>query len=249
TIGISLIASIFAALVWEYRKQLIGLIKKNGIAVAAFIVCIVVLIIFSKQLGFNYYLSVIPRQFKGGLRFSNVIAWHFSEWGEILMNGPKAKILGFLPVPFGYWLFLISGILGISGFVYICFIKKNNIPFVVKAYLFFYILLLFNWPFPDPRFWVPVIPLLAAVISQSPLSQNRMIKMLSILYLLVYSAFGLVALGYMTYSSFNKKELSKTQATGVFRNEYEVHFFGKTLSDTAKRVDSNLVHFLNRYDK
>lgn len=249
TVGIALVAALFTALVWEYRKQLIGLMKKNGIGVGVLILCVLIGIIFSKQLGFNYYLAAIPKQFEGGLRFSNVIAWHFSEWGEILLNSPKAKLISFLPVPFGYWLYLISGILAVSVFVFICFIKKNNILFVVKAYLLFYILLLFNWPFPDPRFWVPVIPLLAAVISQTSLTQNRVLKRLSFLCLLVYSAFGLVALVYMTYTSFNKKEFSKTQASGVFRNEYEVHFFGKTLSDTARQVDPRLVEFLNKYDK
>ena len=249
TVGITLVAALFTALVWEYRKQLIGLIKKNGIGVGVFILCVLVVIIFSKQLGFNHYLAAIPAQFKGGLRFSDVIAWHFSEWGEIFLNGPKAKLISFLPVPFGYWLYLISGILVFSVFVFICFIKKNKILFVIRAYLFFYFLLMFTWPFPDPRFWVPVIPLLAAVISQTSLTQNRIIRLLGFLCLVVYSVFGLVALGYMTYTSFNKKEFSKTQASGVFRNEYEVHFFGKTLSDTAREVDPRLVEFLNKYDK
>jgi hypothetical protein len=249
TVGIALLAALFAALIWEYRKQLVGLIQKNKIAVGVIVLCAVIVIIFSKQLGLNHYTSVMSRQFKGGLRFSQVITWHFSEWGEILMNGPKAKIVNFLPVPLGHWLFVIFGILGVCGFVYICFIRKNSVPFIVKAYLFFYMLLLFNWPFPDPRFWVPLIPLIAAVISQTSFSQNRLLKSLSSIYLLAYSILGLVALAYMTYTTFNKKEFSKTQASGVYRNEYEVHFFGKTLSDTVTHVDPNLVNFLNKYDK
>jgi hypothetical protein len=249
TIGIALIAAMLVGLIGEYKKQIIGLLKKNWIAVAALVLLAVMAVIFSKQLGLDYYLGVIPRQFKEGLHFSKVLVWHFSEWGEILLNNPKAKMISFLPVPFGYWLFLISGILGVSGFVFVAFIKKNGIPLVVKAYLFFYLLLLFNWPFPDPRFWVPIIPLIAAVVTQHSFSPNRIVKLMCFLCLFVYSAFGLIAISYMTYTSFNKKEFSKTQASGVFRNEYEVHFFGKTLSDTAKQINPNLVDFLNRYDK
>ncbi len=249
TVGVALVVALLAALIWEYRKQLLGLIKKNRILVLAFVLCVAVVLIFSKQLGLNHYTGVMSKQFNEGLRFSDVIGWHFSEWGEILMNISRFKVISFLPVPYGNWLFLFIGILGICGFIYICFIKKNSIPFIAKAYLFSYILLMFIWPFEDPRFWVPVVPLIAAVISQTSFSQNRLIKLFSILYLLVYSVLGLVSLGYTTYTSFNKKELSKSQAKGVYRNEYEEHFFGKTLSDTVTQVDPYLVDFLNKYDK
>jgi hypothetical protein len=249
TVGVALVVALIVAGVWEYRKQLIEIIKKNRISVLASVLCIAVVIIFSKQLGLNHYTGVMSKQFKEGMKFTNMLQWHFSEWGEIFINISRLKVIPYLPAPFGDWLFVFAGILGLSGFVYICFIKKNRIPFVVKAYLFFYILLMFNWPFQDPRFWVPVIPLMAAVISQTSLSQNRLFRMLSICYLLVYSALGLASLGFMTYTSFNKKEFSKTQAKGVYRNEYEVHFFGKTLSDTATKVDPDLVDFLNKYDK
>ncbi len=154
-----------------------------------------------------------------------------------------------LPGQSGTWLFLLIGIVGVCGFIYICFIRKNRIPFVVKAYLLFYFLLMFNWPFPDPRFWVPVIPLIAAVIGQTDFSSSRLVKLFSRFYLLVYSVLGIFSIGYVTYTSFNKKEFAKTQAKGLYRNEYETHFFGKTLSDTATQVDSNLVEFLKKYDK
>jgi len=118
-----------------------------------------------------------------------------------------------------------------------------------EVYLLFYMLIMFNWPFADPRFWVPVIPLMAAVISQTDFSQNRTLKISAALYLAIYSVLGMVSLGFITYTSFNKKALSKTQAKGDYRNEYEVHFFGKPLSDTATHIDSHLVDFLNKYDK
>jgi hypothetical protein len=249
TVGISLVAALFAALIWEYRKQLVIIIRKNRIWVLTFLVVVTVLLIYSRQLGLNHYTGVMSKQFKEGLRFSDVIKWHFSEWGEILINTSKFKVISLLPGSLGEWLFVIAGVLGICGFIYICYIKRNRIPFIVKAYLFFYILLLFNWPFPDPRFWVPITPLIAAVISQTSFSSNRPVKLISALYLLLYTVLGLVSVGYMTYTSLNKKEFSKTQAKGVYRNEYEIHFFGKPLSDTATHVDSNLVDFLNRYDR
>jgi len=96
---------------------------------------------------------------------------------------------------------------------------------------------------------VPIIPLIAAVVSQTTFAPRPWLKIPAFLYLVMYTLLGLASLGFMTYTSFNKKEFSKTQAAGVYRNEYEVHFFGKPLSDTATRVDSNLVQFLNTYDR
>jgi hypothetical protein len=212
-------------------------------------VCIAVVLVFSRQLGLNHYTGVMSKQFAGGLHFTEVIQWHFSEWGEILLNTSRYKVISYLPAALGKVLFVAIGVLGCCGFVYICYIRTNRVSFVVKAYLLFYMLLLFNWPFPDPRFWVPIIPLIAAVICQTSFSSRSLLKIPALLYLLVYTILGLVSIGFMTYTSFDKKEFAKIQANGVYRSEYEVHFFGRTLSDTATRVDMNLVKFLNTYDR
>ncbi len=251
TIGITLLATFLTSLIWEFRQQIIVVIKKNRTLLFAFIACILIVLFFSKQLGLNHYAAVMLKQFNEGLHFSDVLVWHFSEWGEILMNTPKAKMISVLPQPLGYWLFFILGILGVCGFIYICFLKKNRIPFVVKAYLFFYILLLFNWPFPDPRFWVPIIPLIAAVLSDQAVtfSKNKVIKWGGLVCLTIYSVFGIIAVGYMTFTSFSKESCSKTQASGVYRNEYETHFFGKPISDTVTVVNQQIVDLLNKYDK
>jgi hypothetical protein len=249
TVGVALVAALLVALIWEYRTQLLELIKKNRILLLAFLLCIAAVLIFSRQLGLNHYTGVMSKQFKEGARFQDVLGWHFSEWGEILLNTSKFKVIAFLPGRLGAWLFILTGIAGVCAFFYICFIRKNRIPFIVKTYLLFYLLLMFNWPFADPRFWVPIIPLIAAVIGQTSFSRSRSLKYISRLYLVAYCMLGMISLGYFTYTSFNKRELAKTQAKGVYRNEYEMHFFGKTLSDTATHTDPSLVDFLNKYDK
>ena len=249
TVGITLVAALFLSLIWEYKMILWELVRKNRILLLVFGVFLVGLLFFSRQLGLVHYTGVMSKQFKEGLGFTDVIKWHFTEWGEIWLNTSKYKWLSLMPAGLGEGIFLIAGVLAVAGFIYLCFIRKNRVPFVVKTYLLFYILLLFNWPFPDPRFWVPIIPLMAAVVCQTFLSSNPVIRISSLSYLLLYIFLGLASLGFMTYTSFNKKEFAKTQAKGDYRNEYEVHFFGKTLSDTATRVDPNLVQFLNKYDR
>jgi hypothetical protein len=67
-------------------------------------------------------------------------------------------------------------------------------------------------------------------------------------YSIGYTLVGLLAIGYYSYTSFNKELLAKKQANGMYRNEYETHFFGKPLSDTAKQVNPEFLHVLERHD-
>ncbi|MFI5124737.1 MAG: hypothetical protein ACHQDF_05380 [Chitinophagales bacterium] len=247
TVGIALVAALCLGLIWEYRKQLSSLIRKNKILVAVILLCMAGILLFSKQLGLNHYTGVMSRQFKGGVYFSEMLGWHFREWGEISLNISVAKVIGLLPAAPVIGLLIAFGILMVAGFLFICFIKKNRTPFIVKAYLFCYMFLMFNWPFSDPRFWVPVIPLIAAVIAQTAFNGNKWLKMPLIFLFIVYATFGILSVGYMTYTSLNKKVFAKTQAAGVYRNEYETHFFGRPLSDTATRIDPFVMSVLERY--
>ena len=249
TVGIALVAALCMGLIWEYRKQLTSLIRKNRILVALLILSVIGVLVFSKQLGLDHYTMVFSKQFTEGVTFSGMLEWHFSEWAEISLNISALKVLAYLPSPLGKWIFVLFGILVVAGFIYICFIRKSRIPFIVRAYLFFYLLLMFNWPFPDPRFWVPVIPLIAAVIAQTSFNGSKWMKVPATLLFIVYVGLGILSIGYFTYTSLNKKVFARTQAAGVYRNEYETHFFGRPLSDTATHVDPFVLSVLKRYDK
>lgn len=249
TVGIALVAALCMGLIWEYRKQLTSLIRKNRILVALLILSVIGVLVFSKQLGLDHYTMVFSKQFTEGVTFSGMLEWHFSEWAEISLNISALKVLTYLPSPLGKWIFILFGVLVVAGFIYICFIRKSRIPFIVRVYLFFYLLLMFNWPFPDPRFWVPVIPLIAAVIAQTSFNGSKWMKVPAMLLFIVYAGFGILSIGYFTYTSLNKKVFARTQAAGVYRNEYETHFFGRPLSDTATHVDPFVLSVLRRYDK
>jgi hypothetical protein len=249
TVGIALLAALCTGLIQEYRHRLLRLARKNRLISAGLLGCLLIVVLFSRQLGLDHYTEVFSRQFKAGASLAGVLAGHLSEWGEISINTSGVKAIRYLPVPLGKWIFLLAGLAALSGFVYLCFIRKNRIPFIVKAYLFFYLLLMFNWPFADPRFWVPVIPLIAAVIAQTPFRKRFGLKIPLSACLLVYIVFGIASVGYMTYTSLNKKVFARTQAAGVYRNEYETHFFGRPLSDTARHTDPYVMSVLERYDK
>ena len=108
---------------------------------------------------------------------------------------------------------------------------------------------MFSWPFYDPRFWVPVIPLLIAVLLQVPFPKLQFGKLVISLFCAGYILLGIVSVGFLTYTSLDKKKFVRTQANGVYRNEYETFFYGKPQSDTATKTNAAILSVLQRYDK
>jgi len=248
TVGITLIGAIAVGLIWEYRVQQLAFLKNNKILVGAILgILTAALIIFSKPLGINHYGNVLSEHFKEAPFFKR-IGWRFKEWGEIFLNTPSNKVMEYVARA-GEIVFVLVGIAIFIWFMLSLYFKKNGIPFFIKAYLLFYCIIMFNWPFNDPRFWVPVMPIMAAAVLQL-LSQekNRAVLVLSRILLVIYIALGSFASGYMVYTTFNKKVFAKTQAKGVYENEYEIHFYGKPLRDTAKQIDPFVLHVLQKYD-
>ncbi|HVW61017.1 MAG TPA: hypothetical protein VHC48_13300, partial [Puia sp.] len=210
-------------------------------------VVLIGVIIFSRQLGLNHYGGVFTKQFKEGLTVATMFRWHFTEWAELGINISALKVQGMYPQ--ASILFLIAGILIFAGLVYLLLFRKNQTPFIVKAYLLFYSLLMFNWPFYDPRFWVPVLPLALAVVLQYPLPRIGWRRSVTVIALASYMLLGAAAVGYFTYTSLNRKLFVRTQANGVFRNEYETFFYGKPVQDTARVIDPAALSVITRYDR
>jgi len=253
SVGIALFAALITGLLWQYRKELIVLVRKNKILVVVVVLAMIGVMAFSKQLGLDHYTGVFSKATKGGgVTFSTILKWHFTEWAEFCLNITIVKVEGYFPFSSGRPFFLVAGILFFAGFVYLLFIRKNNIPFIVKAYLLFYSLLMFNWPFYDPRFWVPVLPFVAAVVAESVRSAQKAGKLVRaplIAFLMVYFTLGAVSIGYITYTSLNRRVFARTQANGVYKNEYETFFYGKPQSDSTGHADPNIVDILRRYDR
>jgi hypothetical protein len=247
TVGIALVPAILFGLAWEHREQLKIIVRRNKIPLIILLVLVAGIIVFSKQLGLNHYTGVMSTQMKAGLGFKEVIGWHFKEWAELLLNIPFNRLELYLPSSAAGWIFILFGIVFFGWFLYTLF-KKKSIPVVVKIYLLAYCFILFNWPFNDPRFWVPVAPLIIAVLMQTGFDMKKPSWIILSLLLLGYVISGIPAVGFMTYTSLNKKVEARTQAKGVYRNEYEIHYYGRPLSDTARHTDHFVVHVLQRYD-
>ena len=247
TIGVALVPALLLGICWEHKTELANIVRKNKIVVIVLLLLVAAVFIFSKQLGLNHYTGVRSEQFKGNLTTMGILGWHFKEWTEVILNVPFGRIEHYLGGS-ALFIFIVLGIIFFCWFIY-TLLRTNAIPFFIKIYLLAYCAIIFYWPFYDPRFWVPIIPMTIAVFLHGPVEFKRLTKIVRPILVSVYCLLGIFALGYLTYTSFDKKVFSKTQANGVYRNEYETYFYGKTLSDTTtQKNDEFVVHLLKKYN-
>jgi hypothetical protein len=249
TVGISLAPVLLAGVAWEHKNALKKNIRRNGLWILSVLLLIIVLLlVFSKFLGLDHYMDVLSRQRQGGAGAGEVILRHLEEWGQLFLNVPLGKIGVYLPGRAAEGLTLLAGICIFALILYIFLLRQAAIPLFIIIYLVTYSLIIFNWPFYDPRFWVPVLPLVTAIILQAPLYKVSFGKAAGYIVFVVYCLMGGVAVGYSLFTEFNKKAFARTQAKGIYRNEYETYFFGKPLSDTATHIDPYVLHVLKSYD-
>jgi len=251
TVGVALAGALVAGLLWEFRKQLIQLMRRNKVLVGAIVLVLLGVVIFSRQLGLNHYTKVFSKQFTEGVTVLTIFKWHFTEWSEICFNMSIVKLAPYTGLAAAKLIFLLTGIGLFGGFLYLLFFRKNDVPVIVKIYLLLYSIVMFNWPFYDPRFWVPVTPLVAAVVADAAgrIRSRRLVGGLSYLWLTVYLILGVVSAAYLTNSSLRPEVMARTHANGVYRNEYETVIYGKPLSDTAQHIDQAALEVIRRYDR
>lgn len=250
TVGISLFPALILGILWQYRNELKKIIIKNKILVIVLLLAGVGLIFFAKQLKIVDYTSLLKEPLEKGLGnfIGENLKNHFTELAEIFINLPANKVEGYVPGGMGKALFIVVGVVCLAWILFSLLSSKSRIPFYIRAYLAFYIFIIFNWPYYDPRFWVPVLPLLVILVLRTPINWSSLWKGIGKLYLAIYLVLGFAAAAYALYIGFNKERFSRNQAAGDYKNEYEIHFFGKPLTDTATQVDQNVVDILKKYD-
>ena len=250
TVGVALVPALMLGVAWQHKNELKRIIQKNKILIVIAVAAMAVVVFFAKQLKLVDYTNLLKEPLQKGVGnfFAENLKNHFTELTEVFLNLPSNKVLGYLPASFGNFFFVALGVLFFGWFIWAAFSKNSRIPFYIKIYLLFYSFIILNWPYYDPRFWVPILPLMVAVILQTPFGNNRIAKNVSKLYLAAYLVLGLFAAAYSLYVGFNKERFSKNHAKGVYRNEYEIYFFGKPQSDTASRIDSNVLDILQKYE-
>lgn len=250
TVGISLIPALVLGVMWQHKAELRRIIQKNKILLIAVALAAVGLVFFAKQLKILDYTSLLKGPLEKGIGnfLGENLKNHFTELAEVFINLPANKVMGYIPGSLGQILFIAIGVVCLVWVLIPLFSSRSGIPFYIRAYMLFYIFIIMNWPYYDPRFWVPVLPLLVVFVLRTPFVLPSFIKGLSKLYLVLYLLLGFFAAAYALFTGFDKERFSRNQAAGDYRNEYEIHFFGKPQSDTALRINQNVVEILKKYD-
>lgn len=250
TIGIALLPALILAIAWRHRDSIKDLMIRNKVAVVAIVLAGMAVVFFANEFKVFAYASNLKAPFQQGfVHFvTENFRFHFTELAEIFINVPLNKGVDYIEGSAILILFLIIGLLLFGWLMYALFMKRNQLPFYIKTYLLFYLLILMNWPYYDPRFWVPIIPLVIAVYLQTPFNLYTLLRIPARMHLVVYMILGISAGVYSLYAATDKHRFSSRHAKGVYRNEYETHFFGKPQSDTATHIDQNVLQILRKYD-
>lgn len=254
TIGILLPLAFLLTLLLKNTKAIKETVKQNKYMFLAVSAAVLFLIFFSGTAGINGYLrehrSFFEPLSRAPVHFIlHTLQIHLIDWSALLLNIPAPKI----PLASSFHaiitiIFLAAAILSLCWLVRYLYFRKNTIPAAVKIYLPLYGLVVFCWPLSEPRLWVPVLPFVMAILLEAFPGRKQFSGIFVGTWRLIYLLLGIAAIGYYSYTSFNKKTFAVKQDAAIWRNEYETWFFGKPLSDTAGTVRQPVLEILKKYN-
>ena len=156
------------------------------------------------------------------------------DLGEVLLNVPYAKLQRL------HGVFPITGIMLIAILIAGMWRARRNFH-PSHVYLLAYLAIMSVWPFGDSRFWLPVLPLLAAVSLQGiePLMGRKSIRWIVASYATLYMLMFLIAAGYTTRITFSKN-FPEAYANGLSESYYVQAW-------SNGRVDTKPARIIRRY--
>jgi hypothetical protein len=248
-IGITLILALLLTLVVNRNKTSNSPIFKKWM-LAGIIVFILLFLFLAPLFRIEAYIQHHAQFFRAlnnhPIRFiATNVKNHLIDWSSVFLNFPFSK----LPVlPYDFWsiLYLLFGVASFGWIAYILINPRFPCPLVLRLYLAFYFLVILTWPLFEPRLWTPVAPFCLSLLLLDFTKRRGMIKSLISIFKFEYIFLGLISVAYYTYTSFDKKELAKKQDAGIWRNEYETYFFGKSAQDSIP-INDAVVDILKKY--
>jgi hypothetical protein len=169
---------------------------------------------------FQNFLSVGEREGVVGMLVRN-LGWRLDEFGEMTVNVPQFKAPESMHAAFTI---VGAAILALCAGGLVC---RRKFVSSTEIYLAAFAAILFVWPWYDPRFWLPVIPLLAAYVwmgatriaDQWPTFRNRATLFLC-LPLAVFLLLGIVSLAYSTRITFAGEKFPERYGNGKAIDTY-----------------------------
>jgi hypothetical protein len=249
TAGLSLVvAALLYFLITRFRNIRSGPLFYK-LAPVLFLLAGAVFIFLSDSMHVNDYVQFLSSHFENGVMVTLLRnGWlHMIDFGSVFLNLPSAKV-PFLATQVVDALFFITGLLFLSLIIYFLVTRKSSMNLFLRLYVGVYLLMIFNWPYYEPRFFLPVFPLIVLLILPGLNFLHRILSRIMKLYIVWYGLAGIAAVGYYTYTSLNRQELARRQDAGIWRNEYETYFYGKPVNDSATQVKQPVVELIKKYN-
>lgn len=249
TIGIALLLPIAAALVHQKpsgralglfvsrHRWLVGSLALGGMVAAA--------VIFPSAVRIRLEIAFAQYAEAGFLpTIANILSHRLTEWGSLAINLPASRLpqaaTFFLPV------------LGLAVLIVLArgiWLRREKAG-VLELYLVAYCALLCLWPSSmNARFWVPMIPLLAAwaVLALRGVSASLWWRGLRASYVAGFATAGLLALAFSTRLSFSGAKFSERYGDTTYRNSYRAAF-GREIEPVDPPADPAAIRLLQRYE-
>jgi hypothetical protein len=164
---------------------------------------------------------------------SRNLRWKLLELGQITLNVPTSLVpdgaLGFV-ILFG----LISVVAVVVGLV-----RRGRRFGAVELYVVTYSAILIVWPGLDPRFWLPILPLLLLIgaYGLQSLARAQLARVAFYTYLAAYCLLGMVALAYSLHISTDRTNFPYRYGDGSFTQTYNFVYHGEgSESDSQARA-------------
>jgi hypothetical protein len=141
---------------------------------------------------------------------AGILHFRMKELGEMTFNTPyqvlPTRVAGLLPIV-GAFLFVVL----LAGMV----LRRKIGP--TEVFILGYLAIIFVWPYYDPRFWLPIIPLVMAYVG---LAMRRFMQFQTCRVLAEIYAFGFVVMGTFILLSSTKITFSGRNFPNLYGNDY-----------------------------
>jgi hypothetical protein len=180
---------------------------------------------------------------QGGFVSSSVIgrlSYRMQEAGELFLNGTSGKLPQWVPFQLlGLPLFII-----VAAALY----SRRRRAHIVDLFFLTYMAMIFAWPFFDSRFWVPVVPVLAAYMAVffRQALPRRAAMVAGPAYASLFALGGCIAIGYSLWLTFSAERFPERYGRGSMRAEY-CSIYPCASVETLRPPDPDFVEVLRRY--
>jgi hypothetical protein len=170
---------------------------------------------------------------------SHTIGFRLRELGELALNVPSA----ILPAPA---IFVCAGAV-VALLVAVGVARRSRPPGPAEVFLGAYTAVLLMWPYYDPRFWLPLIPLLIAYAALGAARAGDLARTAADAYLLLFAVLGVFVLVASTRTTFAGPNFPDAYGDREFHATYCAAFGTCTGTPNEKPVNVDGLRLLQTY--